>query len=78
MHVLKTPRHLMDVHLARARAKVEAAKSREPEKVTDLENLLIYMEVIFFTRVSGDLTTLGDIPNPRAHVPLDTTPTVTK
>lgn len=69
MHVLKTPRHLMDTHLVRVRAKVDAARVREPEKVTDLENLLIYMELIFFTRISGVLTTLGDIPNPRAHIP---------
>lgn len=68
MHILKTPRHLWDVHMARMRQKIEVAKSREPEKVTDLENQLLYQEAIFFTRHAGELVTLGDIPNPRAHI----------
>jgi len=70
MHVLKIPRHLMQRHESRAREKLELARVTDPAKVLDLENFLLYQQAIFFTRLSGDLITLGDIPNPRAHLQL--------
>jgi hypothetical protein len=67
--LLKTPRHLMQKHECRAAEKLELARTRDLEKVIELENFRLYQEAIFFARLSGQLVTLGDIPNPRAHVP---------
>jgi hypothetical protein len=62
MHLLKAPRHLMQRHEARAQEKLEMARVSDPEKVADLENFRLYQEAIFFARLCGEITTLGDLP----------------